>query len=144
LPRVVLCASHVESHTVSNALPFGRSASAFDGLIVIIESEEMGLGECLRHQDRGRALPATHIGNSRSRLELFLYAVESGYPCAHEIGRIAGTEKLLASVENALIVLVPTHSGARPEGLSNARNCNERPPGELKCSGQICGAVLVG
>ena len=46
-------------------------------------------------------------------------------------------------MENAVHMLVPTHSGAGAEGFRNPRNRRERTQSQFKCSGQICRTVFV-
>ena len=47
-------------------------------------------------------------------------------------------------MENAVRVLVPTHTAARAEGFRNARDRRERAQGKLKSPGEVGRAIFFG
>src|SRR5271155_1647098 len=100
--------SDIEVHAIRDPRVLRFLACGCDRGVVVIEAEELRLGIGLRHQQRRRAVPASHIGNTSSGLELRLDAVESWNPVRREVRQIAGPEEALASVEQARLVLVPT------------------------------------
>jgi hypothetical protein len=66
-----------------------------------------------------------------------------GNPGTDQVRGIAWPEKLLTPMKDVVAMLVPTHTGASTEGFRDLRNGRERAQGQLKCSRQICWAVLV-
>src|SRR5262249_35284709 len=120
----------------------GGLARRLKRLIVVVESENSGVGKCFRHQESGRPFPAANVGDSPSRLQFLLDAGQGGNPGGYEIRRIPGAEELLTSMKNAVDVFMPSHSGAGAKGIRDPRDRRKRAQGQLKGSGQICGTVL--
>src|SRR5579871_4213 len=114
-PWETLCGRHFKCDAVLHAVfPRGFTRS-FDRLIVIVESYESRPGECLRHQDGGRAFSATDVSNVGTYFEFLFYTVQCRNPGVYKIGGVAGPKELLATVEHSIGVFMPAHALASAE-----------------------------
>src|SRR5258708_11455055 len=99
----------------------GDCAGAVDGFVVTVKAKELRFWEGLSHQYGGGTLAAPNIGDARAGLELGLNSLKRRYPRAYEVCCIARPEEFLAAMKHIVMVLMPTHTCAGPEGLSNPR-----------------------
>ena len=74
------------------------------------------------HQQSGSAFSAADVCHPCSRLEFLFHIAQGGNPCADQIGGIAGTEELLASMKDAVSMLMPTHTGTCTKRFNNTWN----------------------
>ena len=72
-----------------------------------VEAPELRLRVRLGHHDDRRAVSASDIGNLRALAQLFVDAVECGYPLRREAGAVARAEEPLGSAEQAFMVGAP-------------------------------------
>ena len=96
-----------------------RLVRALDRRRVVVEAEELGVRERLRHDDRRRAVAAADVGDLRAAFELLLHSVQRRNPLADQVGAVAGPEEPLGPAEQPVIVLVPAHALAAAKGLEN-------------------------
>src|SRR5579862_169993 len=138
----LLRAGYAKSDTIGDAATLSGLARCFNRLVVVVESEELRIGECLCHQYGGSSFSAADIGDSSPCFQLFFDPVEGRNPRAHKIGDIAWAKELFAAMEDAVFMFMPAHSGSTAEGICNPGNRGERAQSQLKCAGQIGGTVF--
>src|SRR5271157_3857280 len=136
--------SHLECDSIGEPFFLRIFARGFNGLVVIVKTEESRFWECFGHQNCRRSCTTSHIRDTRSTFQFRLHPVESRNPRRNQIRSIAGPEKLLASVKNAVLMFMPAHSSAGAERLGNARHRGKRSERQFKGARQICGAIFCG
>jgi hypothetical protein len=104
----------VEPRPVIDACLSRRPAGSHDRRLVAVEARERRPFERLRHDDRGRAEPASDVGDVRPPLQLLDHAVQGRKPLADEMGGVAGPEEPQDTGEQPVVVLLPAdpRSGA--------------------------------
>src|SRR5271169_7014765 len=137
-----LCLRHFEDHAVGYAGASGRLAGRFNRLGMVVESEELRIGECFCHQYGGSPFSAADIAHSSPSLKFLFDRVQGRNPRAHKVGGIAGTKELLTPVEDAVYMFMPTHASAGAKGFRDAWDCRKRAQSQFKGSGQIGGTVF--
>lgn len=80
LARKLLGWRHLKGHPIGHACGFGFLAGSFDRGGMIIKAEKARLRVRLRHENGGRAMATSDIGDFRSVLEFFVHPVERRYP----------------------------------------------------------------
>ena len=107
LPREIFGLGHIECNAIRHASTLGGVAGGGNRFVVIVKADILLLWERPCHQQSGSPFPAANVSHSCSGLELSLDVVQCGNPGTHEIGGIAGTKKLFASMKDAVNVFVP-------------------------------------
>ena len=98
---------HLERDPVRHPLTLGGFPRRLNGLVMVVKSIDVGLGEGFRHQDGGSAFPAAHVGDLGTAREFVLDPIESRNPGADQIRGVPWTKELLASVKHPVLVLAP-------------------------------------
>src|SRR4051794_13905483 len=96
-----------------------RSRCLYRG-IMVIDANELRIGEGFGHQYRTGAMAAADIGRAASRAQFLSNALQRRQPVPQEVGVIAGTEESLGAVKQARVMLSPFHSLARAEVFHRA------------------------
>src|ERR1700722_13829711 len=74
--RVGLRAGDFEANPVIETGLLCTLARAHDGRLMVVEADEFRGGVSLRHDDRGRAMSAAHIGDARAGLQFRLHPLQ--------------------------------------------------------------------
>src|SRR5579872_6061794 len=83
---------------------------------MIVNSHELRVWECLRHEDGRGAMPAADVSYLPTVGQLLLDPAESRNPGLSQVRSVPVPKERLGSSEQSAIVLVPAHSLARAEG----------------------------
>ena len=111
---------------------------------MVVHAKEGRPAERLRHEDRGSAEPAPHIGHARPGPQLVHHPVQGGEPLAHQVGGVAGAEEPQHAGEQPVIVLVPADPGAGAERVHEPAVVGVAGRDDLERAGQEDRAVLGG
>jgi hypothetical protein len=111
-PRELLRFGHFKRDTVGHAFTLGGFPGALDGFVMVVKTEELGIGEGFGEEDGGGAFATANVGDASPAFKLGLYVLECGDPGADKVGRITGAKEFFATVEDTVVMLVPAHTGA--------------------------------
>jgi hypothetical protein len=110
---------------------------------VHVGAQERRPAEGLRHDDRGRAVPAPEVGHAGPRLQLVRHPVQGGQPLAHQVGAVAGPEEPHHAGEQPVVVFLPADPGAGAERVREQAVVGVAGGDGLVGAGQEDRAVLV-
>src|SRR5580700_1746799 len=143
LSRIILCHRYLEFDSISDAGILGALFCRLNRLVVIVESDELGLWIGLCHQDRRSAKTAANIGHGRSLLELLFHSFESGNPRVDKVCRVSRTEKSLGTYEEVRVMFVPAQAFAGLESIGDAVLSLDGRQGDLEHARQERRTVFV-
>ena len=106
---------HLEAHTIAKAMILGMTPRLLDRRLVKIETDEMAVRICLRHQQRRKAHPTADIGDPSPGMKPRFHTIEGGDPCLDDIVDITRPEKGPGGTEQAAGMVAPAYALAVPK-----------------------------
>ena len=143
-PRKFLGGRGLEPGPLGHARLGRRLARGGDRGLVVVHAEEGRPPEGLRHDDRGGAQPAPHVGHARPGPQLVHHPIQRGQPLAHQVRGVAGAEEPQHAGEQPVVVLVPADPGAGAECVREPGVVGVAGRDDLERAAQEDRAVLVG
>ncbi len=137
-------ARDLEAYPVGQACRAGSLPRPLDRAGVIVEADDVAGRIGLGQQQRRDAMAAAHVGDARSRLELFRHARQSGNPCGGQVRRIGRQVEPLHARKDVLILMVVRHARSGPERMLDMPRRMRVAEGELEGAAEKHRARFVG